>query len=317
MKFRVLGPVEIYDDVHGRSLDLKGSKQRVLLATLLFKQNTSVSVERLMDELWGEGPPDKAVNALQAHVARLRKRCETADFDRDRIWAGPAGYALLVRQGETDADEFNALVGQARAVMATDPNSAVELFRKAEALWRGSVMEGSSGGELCAAECSYLEQSRLSALESLYEASLRARMEREIIGELECQVARHPLRERFANQLMVALYRCGRQADALAVYERVRRGLASELGVEPTPALTQQMRAILMHWSPGQPRDPVKSAVPNQRPGPRRAGAAPVRQTDLAVELTRLQHRIEDLAAEQQELRRLLEQSSGSTPLAP
>lgn len=215
-----------------------GRKQRALLAALAANHGRTVSVDRLTWELWGAAPPAGALNALQAHVGRLRKALELASGD-DRIVTGSSGYSLVLRSGETDAAEFTSAVSAARG--ANDP---IPLLRAALSLWRGPALDGCVLGDICAAEAAMLEEQRLCALEFLYDASLLANHHREILGELTASTTAFPLRERFYEQLMVALLRCGRRADAIKVYDRARRRLARELGVEPGPALRARAGAI-------------------------------------------------------------------------
>jgi DNA-binding SARP family transcriptional activator len=206
---------------------------------LVARCGRTVSVDRLTRELWGATPPANALNALQAHIGRLRKALELASGDSDRIVTGSPGYRLELRHGETDAAEFTSAVTAARA--AADP---IPLLRSALSLWRGAALDGCVLGDICAAEATMLEERRLAALEFLYDASLRARQHREVLGELSATVDAFPLRERFYEQLMVALFRCDRRAEAIGVYDRARRRLVAELGVEPGPALRAAARAL-------------------------------------------------------------------------
>jgi DNA-binding SARP family transcriptional activator len=242
MKFRILGPVEVHDERTGVRILPTGAKQRALLGALVVKSGQIVSVHRLIDELWGEQPPANATNALQAHVARLRRLLpvpEPGSGEQHHEWivTRSLGYVLRLGRAGTDADRFHRLAAQGRAAAATDPEQAAELLRQALALWRGPALEGSVLGDICAAEAAQLEENRLTALEALYDACLRAARHGEITGELEELTTDHPMRERFYDLLMLALYRCGRQAEALSVYDRARRRLVHELGVEPGPAL--------------------------------------------------------------------------------
>lgn len=218
---------------------MSGRKRRALLAALVARGGRMVSVDRLTRELWGTTPPANSLNALQAHVGRLRKVLELASGEADRIVTGSPGYRLVLRQGETDAAEFTSAVTAAHA--ADDP---IPLLRSALSLWRGAALDGCVLGDICAAEAAMLEERRLAALEFLYDASLRANRHREVLGELAAATAAFPLRERFYEQLMVALFRCDRRSDAIGVYDRARRRLVAELGVEPGPTLRATARAI-------------------------------------------------------------------------
>ncbi|MFL6143050.1 MAG: BTAD domain-containing putative transcriptional regulator [Labedaea sp.] len=252
MQLRVLGPIEIHDETRGRRIAVSGQKRPALLATLVVRAGRTVSADRLIQELWGEEPPANAANALQAHIKRLRRLVG----GEDRIVTRAPGYTLLLGPGQTDVEQFNELATEARAIAASDPGAAIPRLRAALALWRGPALDGCVLGEICAAEAAVLEESRLGVLETLYDASLRANRHEEIIGEVEEAVAAHPIRERLYDQLMTALYRAGRQSEAIGVYDRVRRLLLKELGVEPGPALRATMQAILAQ-SPRLLREPA------------------------------------------------------------
>ncbi|MER7200584.1 hypothetical protein CG723_39965 [Streptomyces sp. CB01635] len=325
MQFRILGPVEIQDERTGLRILPTGAKQRALLGALVVKSGQVVSVHRLIDELWGEHPPANATNALQAHVARLRRLLpvpEPGSGEPHHEWIVTRSLGYVLRLGRdatdtTDAARFNELATRGRAAAADDPQHAAELLRSALALWRGPALEGSVRGDICAAEAAQLEENRLTALETLYDACLRAARHDEIIGELEELTTDHPMRERFYDLLMVALYRCGRQAEALSVYDRARKRLVHELGVEPGPALRGRMDAILQHdpglAAPGaaewvasvHPMPlPARTGVPG--PSGMTGGDAGPDATVLSLsgEITRLRHRIERLSLEQEELMR-------------
>lgn len=250
VKFGILGPVEIYDDVRHRRIRPNSPMQRNLLVALLVKDGAVVSSDTLMYELWGDYAPEKAANALQAHITRLRRLLRQSEPDRTgpgRITTGVNGYALQVAPAETDAWHFTSMTAEAKRMTSQDPAQAVELFRAALGLWRGTALESDTRGVISANKLRQLEEERLAAMEALYEACLGANMQDQVVGELEAACVEYPFRERFYDQLMVALYRCGRQAEALGVYERARRTLVKELGLEPVPALTQRMQEILAH----------------------------------------------------------------------
>lgn len=249
MEFRILGPVQIHDERTRLRVVPTGAKQRALLGALVVKAGQAVSADRLVDELWGEHPPANASNALQAHVARLRRLLPVpapgaGEPHQEWLQTRPLGYALRLGRTGTDAQHFQRLAAQGRRLAAADPAGAVGVLRTALALWRGPALEGSGHGTLCSAEASLLEESRLAALETLYDACLRAGLSGEITGELEGLVTVHPLRERFYELLMTALYRCGRQAEALRTYDRARRRLVHDLGVGPGPALRGWKEAV-------------------------------------------------------------------------
>jgi DNA-binding SARP family transcriptional activator len=236
MEFRVLGPLEVIDD--GEPVPLGGAKQRALLAVLLLHANTVVSRDRLIDELWGTSPPETAQTALQVHISQLRKR-----LGREVISTRARGYAINVERRELDLDRFEELVS---AASGRSPHDAATALREALALWRGAPL-ADLDDTLARPERTRLEEARLSVLEQRVDADLRLGGGSELVPELERLVAEHPLRERLRGQLMLALYRAGRQADALDVYRRGRRALAEELGLEPDEALQRLEKAILVH----------------------------------------------------------------------
>ena len=228
MEFRVLGPLEVV--VGGQPVALGGARQRALLAILLTRANEVVSTDRLIDELWGEQPPRAAVNTVQYYVSQLRKA-----LGSDRIVTRPPGYRIRVEPGELDLEHFEALV---------EAGGAGEL-REALRLWRGQPLADFAGEAFAQPEIMRLEELRLAALEKRIDADLALGRHAELIGELETLVGEHPLRERLRQQLMLALYRSGRQADALEAYQSARRTLVEQLGLEPSPALQELEKAIL------------------------------------------------------------------------
>ncbi|MDN3028486.1 AfsR/SARP family transcriptional regulator [Streptomyces sp. S.PB5] len=323
MEFRILGLVEVRDEQAGRRILPAGVKQRALLGALVVKAGHHVSGHRLIDELWGDHPPANAANALQGHVARLRRLLsgpgEQGSGPHARspwIATTSRGYTLRLGPVETDAARFQRLTGEARRVLPADPGHAAELLRRALSLWRGPALEGSVLGDICAAEAAQLEEGRLTALEMMYGACLRTGRHREITGELVELITDHPLREKFYDLLMVAFYRCGRQAEALGVYDRARGRLMRELGVEPGPGLRGLREAILHH-------DPALAASARPFPAdlpwasPQHARTAPTTAEDavlpLCEEIARLHRRIERLQSEHtQLLRRFDELTAGA-----
>src|SRR5437773_4812344 len=236
MEFRILGPLEVEDD--GRLIPVGGTKQRAVLASLLLHANEVVSRDRLIDELWGASPPETAPTALQVHVSQLRKA-----LGRDLILTQAPGYLIRVSDGELDLHRFEQLVAAARA---EEPVQAARLLREGLALWRGAPLAELSDS-FAPAERARLEEQRLAALERRIEAELALGRHAELVPELEGLVREHTLRERLRGQLMLALYRCGRQADALGVYRSGRRLLDEELGLQPDDELQRLERAILNH----------------------------------------------------------------------
>jgi predicted ATPase/DNA-binding SARP family transcriptional activator len=212
-----------------------------LLVCLLVARGEVVSRDRLIDALWGERPPAAAVNALQVHVHALRQRLAPERIERE----GP-GYRLRVESGELDAEQFELLVARGRSELARgETEAAASSFREALALWRGHAFEDVRYEVFAQAEMARLDELRLAALEDRIESDLALGRHGDLVAELEALVAEHRSRERLCGQLMVALYRSGRQADALEVFQRARRAMGSELGIEPGPALQDLQRAIL------------------------------------------------------------------------
>ena len=236
MEFRVLGSLEVEEE--GRVLKLGGAKQRALLALLLLYANEAVSRERLIDELWGSTPPETAPAAIQVYVSQLRKL-----LGREVIVTQPPGYLIRVREGALDLERFERAVERARGEPSGD---AAELLRDALGLWRGPPL-AELDGSFARAERARLNEQRLSALEQRMNADLEFGRHAQLVSELEGLVREHPLRERLRGQLMLALYRCGRQADALEVYRSGRRLLDEELGLKPDDELQRLERAILNH----------------------------------------------------------------------
>ncbi|MEV3994008.1 AfsR/SARP family transcriptional regulator [Streptomyces sp. NPDC049837] len=294
-EFRLLGPVEIRDGRTGEDIVPPGSKQRALLSAFVIHAGQLLSVDRLTEELWGDRPPSNAANALQAHVARLRRLLPAPDGGHEWISTLPAGYLLTLGPATTDVQRFHRLSAKGRAALASDPGYAAELLRRALSLWRGPALQDSGKGPICTTEADRLEENRLTTLETLYEASLRCAQHGEITGELEKLTADHPLRERFYDLLMLALYRGGRQAEALGVYERARRRLMDALGIEPGPALRGRMEAILNH-APG-----LSAPPPPHSHAPARTVAL-AEALDLGGEIARLRRRIDELGLEQEAL---------------
>jgi DNA-binding SARP family transcriptional activator len=249
MDFRVLGPLEVHDGE--RMLSLGGAKQRAVLAILLLRADQVVSSDRLIDELWGERPPRTAVGSLQAYISRLRKV-----LPGHTLLSEGHGYRLVAGEDQIDARRFEQLVNDARESRAGgDPRRASTLLRNALSLWRGPVLIDFAYEPFAQAEIARLEELRLAAEEERIDAALDLGRHAELIGELEALIAAHPLRERPRAQLMLGLYRSGRQADALEAYQDARRIMTEDLGIEPTPMLRELEAAILA-------QDPALEATP-------------------------------------------------------
>ncbi|HYH90505.1 MAG TPA: BTAD domain-containing putative transcriptional regulator [Solirubrobacteraceae bacterium] len=240
MQFLILGPIEVRND--SGAVALGGIKPQAVLAVLLLHANEPVSAERLALALWGEDAPGGAVKTLQVHVSRLRK----ALGDPQVVTTTAAGYRLRVRDGELDAAEFERLVEDSRRTLAAgDPQQAAAMLRTALALWRGTPLAGLAEEPFAAGEIARLEEQRLAALELRVEADVAAGHHAEVVHELQSLVADNPLREQLVARLMLALYRCGRQTEALETYAAARRRLVEEIGIEPGPQLRDLHEAIL------------------------------------------------------------------------
>lgn len=244
MKLRLLGPTEVVGD-DGRTVKLPRGRARSLLALLALHPGEVLSTDRLIDALWGDEAPATAITALQGHVSALRKRLEP---DRTRGQAAailvthPPGYVLAIDRAGVDAERFRRLVDETMGAPA--PRRALRL-RRALALWRGPALADFVYEPFAQAAIAALEGLRSRALEARIEADLELGRHADVVAELEALVAEHPLHEGFHGHLMVALYRCGRQARALQTYRDVQRHLVGELGIDPSPRLQALERAIL------------------------------------------------------------------------
>lgn len=246
--FKLFGSVGLVKG--GRLVAIQGGRQRTLLATLLINSGKVVTKEQFFEELWEGRPLTKANNALQALITRLRKLLKSTfgdEFARERLVTLPTGYILHAETEEIDAKLFEHLVGLAHNTIATDPVRARDLLHDALELWDGPVLEGVAGGPLCHSSILHYEESRLAAIEDKFHACIVAGIQGGVISELKKMAMLYPWRERLAEMLMVALYRSGRQADALREYNVVRRRLVDELGMEPSTMLQDRMQAILNH----------------------------------------------------------------------
>jgi DNA-binding SARP family transcriptional activator len=296
VEFRILGPLEVLDD-GGASLAVGGGRERAVLALLLLSANRVVSSERLADDLWGDRPPE-GTHALRVYVSRLRKALREAGGDGVLV-TRPPGYVVRVEPGALDAARFEALLARGREEAAGgDHAGAAETLREALALWRGPALADVADAPCARAEAARLEEARLAALEERVEADLACGRHGTLVAELDALTRAHPLRERLWAQRMVALYRSGRQAEALRAYQELRGILGEELGLEPSAALARLEGAILRHdpeldWPPAPPSGP---RVPVSAPAP--AGVVTFLFTDL-VGSTELLDRLGDDAADE------------------
>ncbi|WP_157728318.1 AfsR/SARP family transcriptional regulator [Actinopolymorpha singaporensis] len=258
MHVRMLGPLELRDD-EGRPVEIGGSRLRALLIRLALHPDAIVTVEALIDGLWGEEPPSGALNALQSLVSRLRRALSpgspgpgsnagagSAAGGPALIQSHPAGYRLVVDPDHVDAHRFERLAARGRSALAAGEYAeAAAVLRTAEDLWRGPALADALDAPFAEAAAARLAALRLSATEDRLEADLACGRHADALAELERLAAAHPLRERLQGQAMRALYAVGRQADALATYERVRVALADELGVDPGAGLADLHLAML------------------------------------------------------------------------
>jgi DNA-binding SARP family transcriptional activator len=221
--FRVLGPLEVLDGAD--VVPVPGAKQGALLALLLLHANEIVSSSRLLDELWGDAPPESGLTALQVRASQLRKALGSAG---DAIVTRPPGYVLQVAAEQVDLHRFERLVGEAdRALQRDEPAPAWAQLQEALALWRGPALADFAYESFAQAAIGRLEELRVVAQELRVDAGLRLARHAELVVELEALVAQHPLRERLRGQLMLALYRNGRQAEALDAYHAGRWSTSS------------------------------------------------------------------------------------------
>ena len=233
--FRILGSLEIWDQ--GRFIEVRRSKQRALLAILLLRPGEVLSRDTILDGLWGEAAPRTARAALGNYVFQLRQL-----IGPDVLLSRHGGYILDITNDQVDLGRFQARVAEGRAATGTE---RVEKLREALALWRGPPLDDLAFEPFAALEIANLEELRTSALEDLIDAELLLGAGDELVSELKSMVAKHPFRERVRGQLMLALYRAGRQAEALEAYQDTRRTLVDELGIEPSGPLRELEQAIL------------------------------------------------------------------------
>jgi predicted ATPase/DNA-binding SARP family transcriptional activator len=259
MEFRVLGSLEALDG--DRRLDLGTPRQRALLAFLLLHANEVVSTDRIVDELWPEGAPASAPKIVQVYVSHLRKALGVA---REVLVRRGPGYVLRVETGELDLSRFEELVERAAR---EEPPAKAETLREALALWRGETLEEFAYESFVQTEAARLEELRLLALEERIEADLALGRGPELVPELEALVAEHPLRERPRGQLMLALYRCGRQAEALEAYQQARQALVDGLGIEPGRSLRELHKQILRQDEHLDSAQHLRESAPRLPPG--------------------------------------------------
>ncbi len=263
MEFRILGPLEVIDE--GRPVVLQRGKQLALLAYLLLHPNELVSADRLIDALWGHQPPPTAAKILQNAISQLRRA-----LGEDRLVTQPPGYRFRLEQGELDLHRFEQLAQEGRT------KHDARVLRDALAIWRGEPLANLRDELFAQHNARQLEEARLSVLEDRIDADLAAGRDAVLVPELEQLIAAEPLRERPYGQLMLALYRDGRQADALATYQRARKMLSQEVGLQPGPQL-QELERRMLNQDPALAPERTSTAIRSSQRHRRRfllAGAA-------------------------------------------
>lgn len=247
LSFKILGPLEIVTET--RVLRPRGSKQNALLTALLAASGRLVSSEDLIAELWGEDYPDRVENDLQAHISRLRRRLATLQpgHDESKIVTHVSGYELTVADDELDATSFIKGVETIRNYANADPREQVSELRSLLKLWRGQAFGNQKRGPIVRSAAARYEEHRITAYNLLFERELQSGNHAKIIPELRELTVKYEFHEKFQQQLMIALYRSGRQADALSVYRELRRHLSDQLGLDPSPVMQQYEQAVLQH----------------------------------------------------------------------
>src|SRR6266508_4193000 len=315
MDFRILGPLEVREGE--REVRLRGGQQRALLALLLVNANRTLAIDRIVDELWGEDVPESAQKMVQIYISKLRKVLAPG-----MLHTRPPGYALVLEPDQLDLNRFETVVARARAALDEGRAShAADWFREALSLWRGPALAEFAAEPFAQPEGARLEDLRIVAVEERIEADLALGLHAAVVGELRELVREHPLQERLWAKLMLALYRSGRQADALHAYQEARRTLAGQLSIDPGPALRRLEEQILrqdaaLEWRPHSGREETaagRTATAAAIPAPGRTAAFKNERRWATV----LVARIEDPERERSEAepgrvgRRFLEQVAG------
>jgi len=299
MQFRIRGSVGVALD--DRPLSVGGYKQRAALVVLLLSPNRVVLADRMIHELWGEEAPRQAAGSLQAYISNLRRVLEPDRAPREParlLRSQPGGYLLAVEPGQIDASRFEQLAGEGRGrLRAGHPGAASEALTQALEEWRGPALAEFRDEPFAAAEAARLEELRAVALEDRIAADLALGEHGAVIAELQGLVAQEPLREQLWAHLILALYRSGRQGDALAAYRSCRRTLDEELGIEPGPTLRQLERDVLaqapsLEWAPTVPAAPgAAHAIPRAslvfRDGSERLHVFPLDDGDRRITIGR------------------------------
>ncbi|HSK97157.1 MAG TPA: alpha/beta fold hydrolase [Euzebyales bacterium] len=291
MEFRVLGPLQVIRD--GDGVALTSAKQRAVLTTLILSANQVVSTDRLTEAVWRGSPPSTATHALQVYISQLRRSLEPsrdANTAPRMLLTQAPGYLLRVGVGDLDSDRFESLAAEGRAHLASgSPDIAAGLLREALAQWRGHAFADLTGDDVAEREATRLEELRQAAAEDQIDADLARGRHAEVVAELRSMVAAHPFRERAWAQLMLALYRCGRQQQALEAYRTLWRQLDEELGVAPAVAV-RDLHARMLRQAPELDWPVVTGTPPARTPVPLRLGpSVSARQHDEPPE-TRYVH---------------------------
>ena len=247
MQIEVLGPVRV---IHGGlELELPGTKPRAIIASLALRPGEVISAAALVDELWGDNPPRTGVNSLQGHIARLRRSIDERTSGvpaRDILRTSGSGYLLDIDAQNVDALRFTRTVrGVGNDTVRDMSEQAIAQLSRALGMWSGPALADTGQGLICRTARAKLDEIKLIAEELLIEAKLRHSRHREAVPHLQQLLTQYPLRERFCEQLMLALYRSGRQADAIDIYNQVRTRLRDELGLEPGPGMRDRLGEIL------------------------------------------------------------------------
>jgi DNA-binding SARP family transcriptional activator len=286
MRFGILGPLAVWD---GRCwVGVPAARERLLLAVLLVKAGQLVAADWLIEQLWGQRPPLGAINQLQVYVSRLRRRLD--DRPKRVLVTQSPGYRLVVEAGELDLQHFEELVAAGRGALQEGAlERAAGSFGKALRLWRGRALADVPPSQLVDDETMRLEERRLLAVEDFVDVELQCARHGGLVGQLQTLVAQQPLRERLWGQLLVALCRSGRQAEALAAYQQLRGRLVGELGIEPCAELQRLQRLILT-------ADPALELEPQVALRPRGAAAGPVTPRQLPPDVVAFTGRGQELA---------------------
>ena len=284
MEFQILGPLEVRGDT--APVALGAAKQRTLLAILLVHANEIVATDRLIEELWPE-PPKTAANALQVNIGKLRRALDpgrSPGSPGELLITRAPGYILRVEPDELDADRFERLLREGRSArQANDPETVAATLRRALDLWRGPALVDFAYDPFAQAEIARLEELRMDAVEERIEADLELGHAGELVSELESLIRDNPLRERLRGQLMLALYRSGRQADALEVYRQTGQTLRDELGLAPGRDL-QRLQTAILRQEPTL--DPSVEPSVRAQPSEPEAGEAVPTETDVRKTVT-------------------------------